>query len=81
MLSQRLKQLEGLGIVKSKPKYNGRGRHYDLTSAGHDLFTVCRPLGEWSARWIEIAPENLHPFVALWSMCNALRRDQLPDHA
>jgi hypothetical protein len=36
-------------------------------------------LGEWGARWLEIAPENLDPFVALWSMCNALRRDRLPD--
>ena len=26
-----------------------------------------------------IAPENLDPFVALRSMCNALRRDRLPD--
>ncbi|MGH7710911.1 MAG: winged helix-turn-helix transcriptional regulator, partial [Gemmatimonadaceae bacterium] len=42
-------------------------------------FTVCRSLGEWGARWLEIAPENLDPFVALWSMCNALRRDRLPD--
>ena len=24
-------------------------------------------------------PENLDPFVALWSMCNALRRDRLLD--
>ena len=38
-----------------------------------------RSLGEWGARWLEIAPENLDPFVALWSMCNALRRDRLPD--
>ena len=36
-------------------------------------------LGEWGARWLEIAPENLDPFVALWSMCNALHRDRLPD--
>src|SRR3546814_13790700 len=27
----------------------------------------------------EIAPENLDPFVALWSMCIALRRDRLPN--
>jgi hypothetical protein len=42
------------------------------------LFKVCTTLGEWGARWLEIAPENLDPFVALWSMCNALRRDRLP---
>jgi DNA-binding HxlR family transcriptional regulator len=79
LLAQRLRQLERLGVVKSEPKPDGRGRHYELTSAGHDLFAVCRSLGEWGARWLEIAPENLDPFVALWSMCNALRRDRLPD--
>jgi DNA-binding HxlR family transcriptional regulator len=79
LLSQRLKQLERLDVVKSTPKADGRGHHYELTSAGHDLFAVCRSLGEWGARWLEIAPENLDPFVALWSMCNALRRDRLPD--
>jgi DNA-binding HxlR family transcriptional regulator len=41
LLSQRLKQLERLGIVESAPKPEGRGRHYELTSAGHDLFKVC----------------------------------------
>jgi DNA-binding HxlR family transcriptional regulator len=79
LLSQRLKQLERLGIVRSASKPAGRGRHYELTPAGRDLFKVCVSLGEWGARWLEIAPENLDPFVALWSMCNALRRDRLPD--
>ena len=79
LLSERLKQLERLGIVESAPKPEGRGHQYGLTSAGHELFTVCQSLGEWGARWLEIAPEHLDPFVALWSMCHALRRDQLPD--
>ena len=60
-------------------RLTGRGHRYQLTSSGHDLFKVCETLGEWGARWLEIAPENLDPFVALWSMCNALRRDRLPD--
>src|SRR3546814_11154214 len=79
MLSQRLKQLERLNVVVSAPKPDGRGRHYKLTSAGHELFMVCQSLGEWGARWLEIAPENLDPFVALWSLCIELRRDRLPD--
>jgi DNA-binding HxlR family transcriptional regulator len=79
LLSQRLKQLERLGIIESTRRPDGRGHHYELTSAGHDLFAVCQSLGEWGARWLEIAPEHLDPFVALWSMCNALRRDRLPD--
>jgi DNA-binding HxlR family transcriptional regulator len=78
LLSQRLKQLERLGIVVTSPKTGGPGHHYELTPAGHDLFSVCAALGEWGAAWLEIAPEHLDPFVALWSMCNALRRDKLP---
>ena len=79
LLSERLKHLEHLGIVASASKRSGRGRHYELTTAGRELFKVCVSLGEWGARWLEIAPENLDPFVALWSMCHALRRDRLPD--
>jgi DNA-binding HxlR family transcriptional regulator len=79
LLSQRLEQLERIGVVKSARKARGRGSHYELTPAGHELFVVCRSLGEWGARWLEIAPENLDPLVALWSMGNALRRDRLPD--
>jgi DNA-binding HxlR family transcriptional regulator len=78
LLSQRLGQLESVGIVESAPKPDGRGHYYKLTSAGHELFRVCQSLGEWGARWLELAPENLDPFVALWSMCHALRRDLLP---
>jgi DNA-binding HxlR family transcriptional regulator len=79
LLSQRLKQLERLGIVESAPKPDGRGRHYALTAAGHDLYKVCVSLGEWGAAWLEIAPEHLDPFLALWSMCHRLRRDRLPE--
>ena len=79
LLSQRLKQLERAGVVASVPRSDGRGHHYRLTTAGHDLFTVCQSLGEWGARWLEIGPRHIDPFVALWSMCNALRQDRLPD--
>ena len=79
LLSQRLKQLERLAIVQSAPKPDGRGCRYELTAAGREPFKVCGSLGEWGARWLEFAPEHLDPFVALWSMCNALRRDRLPD--
>jgi DNA-binding HxlR family transcriptional regulator len=79
LLSQRLKQLERLGIVRSAAKPHGRGRHYQLTTAGQDLFRVCASLGEWGARWLEVAPEHLDPFVALWSMCNSLRQERLPE--
>ena len=79
LLSQRLAQLERLGVVASAPKAGGKGRHYSLTAAGQDLFKVCVSLGEWGVRWLEIAPQHLDPFVALWSLCHALRRERLPE--
>jgi DNA-binding HxlR family transcriptional regulator len=78
LLSLRLRQLERFGVVVSASKPSGRGHLYELTRAGRDLFKVCVTLGEWGARWLEIAPGNLDPFVALWSMCHALRRERLP---
>ena len=79
MLSHRLKQLEDTGIIESASRPSGHGHRYKLTSSGQDLFNVCQSLGEWGARWLEIAPEHLDPFVALWSMCHALRREHLPN--
>jgi DNA-binding HxlR family transcriptional regulator len=79
LLSQRLKHLDQLGVIESIPKPAGRGHLYELTPAGKHLFKVCVSLGEWGAAWLEIAPEHLDPFVALWSMCNALRWDRIPD--
>jgi DNA-binding HxlR family transcriptional regulator len=79
LLSHRLRQLERLGIVESEPKPGGRGHRYGLTPAGRELFEVCRTLGDWGARWLEIGPQHLDPFVALWSMCRTLRRERLPD--
>ena len=63
----------------AKIAHSTLARHYQLTPAGHDLFNVCGSLGEWGARWLQIAPEHLDPFVALWSIGNAIRRERLPD--
>jgi len=79
VLAQRLKHLQRLDIIEAAPKSQGRGQRYRLTESGQDLFLVCETLGQWGARWLELAPENLDPFVALWSMCNALRPDRLPE--
>jgi DNA-binding HxlR family transcriptional regulator len=57
LLSQRRRQLERLGIAESASDPSGRGRHYELTRAGHELFKVCVSLGEWG-RWLEIVAEH-----------------------
>lgn len=79
LLAQRLTMLERAGIVERHPVERGRGFRYVPTEAGKDLWPVCVAMGEWGARWLEVAPEHLDPYVALWSMCNSLAVDRLPD--
>lgn len=51
ILSQRLKQLERLGLVVTRP-YTERPVRlvYELTAAGIDLAAALRPLAQWGAR-------------------------------
>lgn len=79
LLSQRLILLARHGIIQRRPLDHGRGFRYLPTEAGEGLWDVCLALGEWGARWLEVAPEHLDPYVALWSMCNSLATDRLPD--
>ncbi|MEX2555947.1 MAG: winged helix-turn-helix transcriptional regulator [Actinomycetota bacterium] len=69
LLAQRLRQLERVGVVERIPARNGRGPRYLLTESGEELGQVCVRLGEWGARWLELAPEHLDPSMALWSWC------------
>lgn len=78
LLSERLERFERLGIVSSVEGPGGEGRYHELTRSGHDLFHVCMSLGEWGAGWLEMQPEHLDPFIALWVMSKTFRWDQIP---
>ena len=78
LLTQRLRELERFGIITRRENPAGRGWIYEPTEAGKDFYDVCEALGTWGARWLEVAPEHLDPYVALWSMCNTLDTDALP---
>lgn len=78
LLTQRLAILERHGIIGRHPSPSGRGARYVPTSAGKDLWAVCVALGECGARWLELAPEHLDRYMALWSMCKSLAIDRLP---
>ena len=69
LLAQRLRQLERVGVVDRIQAKNGRGPRYVLTECGEELGQVCVTLGEWGARWLELAPDHLDPSMALWSWC------------
>ena len=79
LLSQRLRALEGHGIVVSEAKQGRRGREYRLTPAGLALWDVIEPMAAWGAAWIDLQPEHSDPSFVLWAWAHVhLRRDKLP---
>jgi HxlR-like helix-turn-helix len=79
LLSERLRQLEAHGIVRRVPNPRGRGWLYEPAAACEELRPVCDALGVWGATWVEIAPEYLDPYVALWGLCRGIRYLPLPE--
>lgn len=77
-LTVRLRHLERLELVTRQTGHTGRATRYRLTPAGRDLWEVCLALGNWGARWLEVAPEHYDPYTALWSMSRSLVVDKLP---
>src|SRR6056297_225678 len=52
LLSKRLKELEGAGIVEKHPCASDRGVfEYHLTPAGRDLHEVVVAMGNWGQKW------------------------------
>jgi DNA-binding HxlR family transcriptional regulator len=78
VLSERLAGLARYGIVERRPNPAGRGSTYHLTPSGLELVDVCYALGNWGARWLEVAPEQLDAHVVLWAMARLVERDRLP---
>lgn len=78
VLSERLRQLEQHGILRRRENPGGRGWLYEPTEAGLQLRPVCDALGAWGATWVEMTPEHLDPYIALWGMCRGLRSVALP---
>ncbi len=77
-LTARLRHLERMELVVRETAENGRSVRYRLTSAGRDLWDVILALGNWGARWLDVAPEHCDPYNALWSLSRRLNRDRLP---
>lgn len=78
LLGQRLRSLERAGVVERRPSAHGRGSRYHLTAAGEELASVTIELGNWGARWLELAPQDYDPFVVLWAWKMNVILDRLP---
>jgi DNA-binding HxlR family transcriptional regulator len=80
LLTSRLTELQGLGLVETVPGPDGRGSLYALTVAGRDLGGVLEAMGQWGERWLDISPQQADPAFVLnaWSS-RYLAMDALPD--
>jgi DNA-binding HxlR family transcriptional regulator len=78
LLTQRLRQLESRGIVERRQEPGARASTYRLTESGAGLVDVCFALGDWGARWLEVAPEHFDAHVTLWSMARLMHKGPLP---
>jgi DNA-binding HxlR family transcriptional regulator len=79
LLAQRLRHLEDVGVIESRPV--GRGREYRLSQAGAEFHGIIEGLGAWGQRWVHgrASVENLDASLLLWNIRRRLAVDQLPD--
>lgn len=78
VLGQRLRSLERVGVIETRPNPSGRGSTYHLTEAGRQLGDVIQALGVWGQRWLEVGPEHLDPDVLMWQVFKHLDPQRLP---
>lgn len=76
VLAARLRRLERDGVVERTVR---RGAPcYRLTDCGAELTQVCLALGTWGARWREVRPEHLDPYLAVWTLSTLVTPEVLP---
>ena len=78
VLGLRLRSLERVGVLETRPNPSGRGSTYHLTESGRQLAEVIQALGVWGQRWLEIGPEHLDPDVLMWQVFKHLEPSRLP---
>jgi DNA-binding HxlR family transcriptional regulator len=81
LLAERLRGLEGAGVVERRATADGRVAEYRLTQAGTDLQRVIDAVGEWGVHWAfgDPRPDELNPGLLLWQMRRRVHLDRLPN--
>jgi DNA-binding HxlR family transcriptional regulator len=81
LLSSRLRDLEGAGVVERLPGAQSKLAEYHLTDAGRELKAVIDAIGGWGVRWAfgEPQPEELDGALLVWKIHQRLNRELLPE--
>ncbi|HSS64220.1 MAG TPA: helix-turn-helix domain-containing protein [Gammaproteobacteria bacterium] len=79
LLSKRLKELEGAGIIDRLEADNGQ-TEYRLTPAGRELRPIIMQLGEWGLRWVRqrFGNNDLDPAVLMWDLRRRAHPEAFP---
>src|SRR3954454_15026950 len=81
LLSQRLKELEGAGIVARLPSATEPGVfEYQLSAAGRELRPLVEAFGIWGQRWVEseLSLQHLDVSLLMWDMRRNLDPTPMP---
>ena len=80
LLSQRLRTMEGRGLLRREPGAHGRAGRYSLTEAGQQLVPIVWSIGEWAARWLYTDPaeHDCDGVSLLWRMHQRADEANLP---
>ena len=78
LLAQRLRHLEGLGVVQRSAV--GKVWEYSLTEAGEQLRPIIMGLGDWGARWIgsRLREGELDAGLLMWDVRRFVRLAEFP---
>jgi DNA-binding HxlR family transcriptional regulator len=70
LLSQRLKDLERVGVIHRVGKLGAQSVEYRLTRSGEELEPIITAMGEWGRKWVESALEDddWDAGVLMWDM-------------
>jgi DNA-binding HxlR family transcriptional regulator len=76
LLSERLRELVGAGLVTRTGQSAGKKVTYRLSKAGQALGPVVRGLAEWGQAWIDVEPslERLDVDFLMWDIRRNVRR-------
>ncbi|MQA66599.1 MAG: transcriptional regulator [Alphaproteobacteria bacterium] len=80
LLSQRLKDLEKVGVIRRAGQRGSQSVEYRLTSSGEELRPIIEAMGEWGRKWVESAIEDndWDAGVLMWDMRRRIDVSALP---
>ena len=80
LLSKRLGELEGAGVVTRRHDPRTDTPVYELSKAGRELMPVVTAMGHWGQKWLEsqLSLKNLDPSLLMWDMRRNLDPEPLP---